>query len=74
MARAVSAPDIAIRFATAEDVPLVLRFIRQLAVFERAPDAVVATEADLLHEVCEVMGRLQQLERRIQQRAEPGDS
>ena len=49
MARAVSAPDIAIRFATAEDVPLVLRFIRQLAVFERAPDAVVATEADLLH-------------------------
>ena len=49
MARAVSAPDIAIRFATAEDVPLVLRFIRQLAVFERAPDAVAATEADLLH-------------------------
>ena len=45
----MSAPDIAIRFATAEDVPLVLRFIRQLAVFERAPGAVVATEADLLH-------------------------
>src|SRR5436189_5644608 len=48
MARAVSAPDIAIRVATAEDVPLVLRFIRELAVFERAPGAVVATEADLL--------------------------
>lgn len=48
MARAVSPPDITVRFATADDVPLLLRFIRQLAVFERAPDAVVATEADLL--------------------------
>ena len=38
---------ITIRFATAEDAPLLLRLIRQLAVFERAPDAVVATEADL---------------------------
>jgi len=45
----VSAPDITVRFATAADVPLLLRFIRQLAVFERAPGAVVATEADLLH-------------------------
>jgi GNAT superfamily N-acetyltransferase len=49
MARAVSAPDIIIRFATANDVALLLRFVRELAVFERAPDAVVATEADLLH-------------------------
>ena len=40
--------DITVRFATADDVPLLLHFIRQLAVFERAPDAVVATEADLL--------------------------
>ena len=38
---------ITIRFATAEDVPLLLRLIRALAVFERAPDAVVATEEDL---------------------------
>lgn len=38
---------ITVRFATAEDVPLLLRLIRALAVFERAPDAVVATEADL---------------------------
>ena len=45
----MSAPDIAVRFATADDVPLLLHFIRQLAVFERAPDAVVATGADLLH-------------------------
>ncbi|MBV9154540.1 MAG: GNAT family N-acetyltransferase, partial [Alphaproteobacteria bacterium] len=42
-------PQITVRFATAEDVPLLLHFIRQLALFERAPDAVVATEADLLH-------------------------
>jgi GNAT superfamily N-acetyltransferase len=39
---------ITVRFATADDVPLLLHFIRQLAVFEQAPDAVVATEADLL--------------------------
>jgi len=45
----VSSPEINIRLATADDVALLLRFIRELAVFERAPDAVVATEADLLH-------------------------
>jgi len=39
---------IAIRFATADDAGLLLRFIRELAAFERAPDAVVATEADLV--------------------------
>ena len=47
MARAVNAPEIIIRFATADDVPVLLRLIRALAVFERAPDAVVATEDDL---------------------------
>ncbi len=40
---------IAIRAAIAADVGLLLRFIRGLAEYERAPDAVVATEADLLH-------------------------
>jgi GNAT superfamily N-acetyltransferase len=45
----VSAAEITVRFATAKDVPLLLHFIRQLAVFERAPDAVVATETNLLH-------------------------
>lgn len=40
--------EITVRFATADDVPLLLHFIRQLAVFEQAPDAVVATETDLL--------------------------
>jgi GNAT superfamily N-acetyltransferase len=44
----VSARAITIRFATANDVALLLRFVRELAVFERAPGAVVATEADLL--------------------------
>jgi GNAT superfamily N-acetyltransferase len=47
MARALM-PAIAIRFATADDVPLLLRLIRALAAFEKASDAVVATEADLL--------------------------
>jgi GNAT superfamily N-acetyltransferase len=39
---------IEIRFATAEDAGLLLALIRGLAAFERAPDAVVATEADLV--------------------------
>jgi GNAT superfamily N-acetyltransferase len=37
-----------IREATPDDVPDILRLIRELAVYERAPDAVEATE-DLLH-------------------------
>ena len=47
MARAVSRP-IAVRFATEDDAALLLRLIRELAAYERAPDAVVATEADLI--------------------------
>jgi GNAT superfamily N-acetyltransferase len=39
--------EIAIRFAAPEDAGLMLRFIRELAVFEKAPGAVVATEDDL---------------------------
>jgi len=46
MARAVS-PAITIRFATAQDVPLLLRLIRALAAFEKSADAVIATEAEL---------------------------
>ncbi len=45
MARAVS--DIAIRSATADDAALLLDLIRGLAAYEKAPDAVIATEADL---------------------------
>jgi GNAT superfamily N-acetyltransferase len=36
-----------LRFATVEDVALLLQLIRELAAYERAPDAVVATEEDL---------------------------
>ena len=39
-----------IRPAVAADVPLILEFIRGLAVYEREPDAVTATEADLLRD------------------------
>jgi len=39
-----------IRKATPSDVPLILDFIRALATFEREPDAVTATEADLLRD------------------------
>src|SRR5690349_10749258 len=39
--------DIAIRFAEPTDAGLLLRFIRELAAYERAPVAVIATEDDL---------------------------
>lgn len=37
-----------IRPATPVDVPTILRFVRELAAFEREPDAVEATK-DSLH-------------------------
>ena len=40
---------ITIRAAAPTDVPTILRFVRELAAFEREPDAVVATEAMLHH-------------------------
>ena len=36
-----------VRFATADDADVILRFIRGLAAYEREPDAVVATAAGL---------------------------
>jgi GNAT superfamily N-acetyltransferase len=39
-----------IRPATPVDVPQILAFIRELALYEREPDAVLATEADLLRD------------------------
>lgn len=39
-----------IRAAGAGDVEIILRFIRELAEYEREPDAVEATEADLLRD------------------------
>ena len=41
---------IHLRDATPEDVPVILALIKELALFEREPDAVVATEADLLRD------------------------
>jgi GNAT superfamily N-acetyltransferase len=38
---------VTLRFATADDVGLLLQLIRELAAYEKAPDAVVATEEDL---------------------------
>ena len=39
-----------IRPATAADIPQILGFIRALAAYEREPDAVMATEEDLLRD------------------------
>jgi GNAT superfamily N-acetyltransferase len=39
--------DIRIRLATADDTRLLLHLIRELAAYEQAPNAVVATEEDL---------------------------
>jgi RimJ/RimL family protein N-acetyltransferase len=39
-----------IRPATPADVPTMLRFIHELATYEREPSAVIATEADLLRD------------------------
>jgi GNAT superfamily N-acetyltransferase len=39
--------SITLRFTTVEDVGLLLQLIRDLAVYERAPGAVAATEDDL---------------------------
>ena len=39
-----------IRPAVPTDVPAVLSLIKELAVFEREPDAVIITEADLLRD------------------------
>ena len=41
---------LTIRPATPADVPDILAFIRDLAEYEREPDAVLATEADLLRD------------------------
>src|SRR5260370_32154292 len=41
---------LSIRNAVASDVPLILTFSRGLAEYEREPNAVVATEEDLLRD------------------------
>jgi GNAT superfamily N-acetyltransferase len=49
MARAMNPKgnSVSIRFATEKDCGLILQFIRELALYEKAPDAVIATEAQL---------------------------
>jgi GNAT superfamily N-acetyltransferase len=42
--------EVTIRKAVAADVPLILKLIHDLAVYEREPHAVEATEADLLRD------------------------
>ena len=44
---AASLADVVLRDAAAEDAPVLLDLVRRLAAFERAPDAVRMTEADL---------------------------
>jgi GNAT superfamily N-acetyltransferase len=39
-----------LRPATPDDVPLMLAYVRELAEYEREPESVVATEADLLRD------------------------
>ncbi len=41
---------LTLRPATPTDVPTILHFIRELALYEREPDAVTATESDLLRD------------------------
>jgi GNAT superfamily N-acetyltransferase len=40
-------PAIKIRPASAEDSPLILRFITDLAIYEKAEEAVIATDSDI---------------------------
>jgi GNAT superfamily N-acetyltransferase len=43
-------PDLQIRPATPDDIPQILALIRELAEYEREPQAAVATHADLLRD------------------------
>ena len=45
----VMASTIEIRDATVDDPAVILRFVEELAGYERAPEAVTATEADIRH-------------------------
>jgi GNAT superfamily N-acetyltransferase len=47
MSPAGTAPAVTVRHAAAADVPLILTFIRELAIYEHLEHEVVATEADV---------------------------
>ena len=59
-----------IREATRDDVRLMLAFVRELAAYERAPDAVKLTEAELARDGFPPPGQLRYFEALI---AEDGD-
>lgn len=42
-------PEVEIRDASVDDPALILHFVKELAAYERAPEAVTATEADIRH-------------------------
>lgn len=48
--RTAAATSLSIREAVPSDVPEILALIRDLAVFEKEPDAAIATEEDLLRD------------------------
>jgi len=50
MPNTVISASLTIRPATSADVALIVSFIRELAEYERAPEAAVATPADLLRD------------------------
>jgi len=41
---------VKIRRATKDDVPTILHLVRELAIYEKEPNAVVATEADFIRD------------------------
>ena len=47
---AAAATSLLIREAVAKDVPDILALIRDLAIYEKEPDAAIATEEDLLRD------------------------
>ncbi len=40
-------PELTLQTATPEDIPVLLDFVHQLAAYEKEPDAVEATQADI---------------------------
>jgi len=46
----ITAPDLNIRPATSEDVPHIVALIRALALYEKEPNAAIATEEDILRD------------------------
>ena len=46
----MSDPHLLLREATPADVPEIVALIRELALYEKEPDAAVATEADILRD------------------------